>query len=501
MELAVEMKGITKIFPGVIACDGVDFSLRKGEIHSLLGENGAGKTTLMNILYGLYKPESGSIFLNGKEVYLRSPRDAISFGIGMVHQHFTLVLPLTVVENIVMGTKYGSLNLVAGKIKELADRYGLNVDPWAYIWQLSMGERQRVEILKALYRDVDVLILDEPTTVLTFQETEELFSVLKKMKSEGKSVIFISHKLNEVMEISDRITVLRDGKVINTVNKADTSQKELAKMMVGREVVFRLQRPEVRIGGVVLELKDVSCLNDKGMVALKGVSFDIREGEIFGIAGVAGNGQSELAEVITGLRPLTGGSIRLLGEDLVGRTPREIREVGVSHVPEDRMDVGLILDMTVKENFVSDRFYKPPVSRSGFLNYSYMNELAKDLIQQYGIKTPGVDAVTRILSGGNLQKIVLARELSSNPRLIVAAQPTQGLDVGTTEYIRRLLLEEKSKGAAILLISEDLEEVLSLSDRIAVMYEGEIMGILDYDRANKDIELVGLMMAGAERLG
>ncbi len=501
LDVVISMRNITKRFPGVIANDHVNFDLRRGEVHTLLGENGAGKTTLMNILYGLYQPDEGEIFVKGKKVRIKSPLDAIKLGIGMVHQHFTLAMPLTVIENIIMGLPsprepWLLLEESAKRVKELASKYGFKIEPFAEVWQISVGEQQRVEILKALYRNVDILILDEPTAVLTPQETEELFGVLRKMKAEGKSIIFISHKLEEVMEISDRITVLRDGKVVNTVRKVDTNPMELARMMVGREVLFRIKKAKLKPGEVLLKLDGVKALNDRNLPALRGVSFEVREREILGIAGVSGNGQSELAEVIAGLREVKEGKVFICGRDLTNASPREVIEAGLAHIPEDRIEVGLIKDFTIAENLILESYYKPPFARGKFLNHREIINNALKLIKEYAIKTPSPRVPVRILSGGNLQKVVLARELSRCPKVIIAAQPTRGLDVGATEYIRQKLEEERRKGAAILLISEDLEEILTLSDRVAVMYEGEIMGIVPVEWAREHVDEIGLMMAG-----
>ncbi len=504
--MLLRMEGIVKIFPGVLANDHVNFSLEKGEVHALLGENGAGKTTLMNILYGLYKPEEGHIYLNDKEVKINSPLDAINLGIGMVHQHFTLVPPFTVVENVVLGLKsprepFLDLKGAAEKIKEIAKRYNFKIDPWAKVWQLSVGEKQRVEIIKALYRGANILILDEPTAVLTPQEANELFEVLKDMKEEGKSVVFISHKLDEVMKISDRVTVLRDGKSIKTLNTKDTSPQELARIMVGRDVIFTLSKSEFKPGKEVIKVEGLKALNDKGLLALDGISFSIREGEILGIAGVSGNGQKELEEVIYGLRPLKEGKIYLNGEDITGKSPAYLIEKKVSYIPEDRMERGLILDFEIKENAVLETHKDPPFAKNGFLNYKEISNFTQELVRDYNIKVPAINAIVKVLSGGNLQKLILGREISRDPVFLIASQPTRGLDIGATEYIRERLLRERENRKAILLISEDLEEILSLSDRILVIYEGRIMGILDPEDARRNIEKLGLLMAGVKEEG
>ncbi len=497
-DVLVYMKNIVKRFPGVVANAGVTFEARAGEVHALLGENGAGKTTLMNILYGIYQPDEGEIYVRGRRVTIRSPHDAIALGIGMVHQHFMLVHSHTVAENVILGLSdvpfIHPTEAVKEKIAEFSERYGLKVDPDAYIWQLSAGEQQRVEIIKALYRGADVLILDEPTTMLTPAETKELFHTLRRMAEEGRTVIFITHKLEEVMAVSDRVTVLRKGKVVGTMKTADTDQRELARMMVGREVLFQLEKTPFKPGKVVLEVENLNALNDKGLPALHDVSFTIREGEILGIAGVAGNGQKELVEVITGMRPATGGRVRIDGKDVTNKSPREILAMGVAHVPEERMHMGMVPNMSVAENLILKGYDRPPFSRGLFLDQKAVREHAERIVREFQIDTPSLWTPTKLLSGGNIQRLILGRELALNPRLIVASHPTYGLDVGATEYIRRLLLEQREKGVAILLVSEDLEEIFTLSDRIAVMFEGRIMGIVDAEEA--DVETIGAMMAG-----
>jgi len=497
-ETIVEMKGIVKRFPGVLANDHIDFDVKAGEIHALLGENGAGKTTLMNILYGLYKPDEGEIYIRGEKASIKSPGDAINLGIGMVHQHFKLAYPLTVAENIVLGLStskfFSPLQDVEKRIHEFSEKYGLKVDPHAKIWQLSAGEQQRVEIIKALYRGADVLILDEPTSVLTSGETKDLFSTLRAMRKEGRAIIFITHKLEEVMSLSDCVTVLRNGRVITSIRTSKTNKRELARAMVGREVIFRLRRKPVKKGKVVLRVQNLYALNDKGLPSLKGVSFEVREGEILGIAGVAGNGQRELIEVITGLRKATKGEVRISGKIVTNRSPREIARECVAHVPEERIRMGTVPNMSVTENLVLTNYWRPPFSRAVFLDTSRINEYAKKLISKYDIITPSLKTPAKLLSGGNIQRLILARETSTEPRLLVAMHPTYGLDVGATEYVRRLLLKQREKKTATLLVSEDLEEIMALSDRIAVMYEGEIMGIVDAARAKR--EEIGLMMGG-----
>ena len=501
MEPLVRMVGIRKIFPGVVANDNVDFELMPGEIHALLGENGAGKTTLMNILYGIYRPDSGRIYVKGKEVSINCPADAMKLGIGMVHQNFLLIDRFTVAENVALGFAKKQIRPdveVKKRIIELGERYGLRVDPDAYIWQLSAGEKQRVEIIKALYRESDVLILDEPTSVLTPIEVSELFSTLRKLKSEGKGIVFITHKLEEVFQIADRITVMRKGKVVGVKRREETSKEELARMMVGREVLFRVEKKEREKGPVVLEVVDLRALNDKGVLALKGVSFKVHSGEIFGIAGVAGNGQKELVEVITGLRKALSGRVLINGIDVTNKSPREIGLLGTAHIPEERVKMGIMPGMDLAENLVLKRYFLPPFCRKGVLDMRRIKSNAEKLRTEYDIMAPSIRTKAKFLSGGNIQRLILARELSSAPKLVIAAHPTYGLDVGATEYIRRKLVEERDKGAAVLLVSEDLEEILSLSDTMAVMYQGEIMGIGRPDELS--MEDIGLMMAGSKRM-
>ncbi len=500
-DTAVEMRDIVKRFPGVIANDHVTFIAKRGEIHALLGENGAGKSTLMNVLSGLYAPEEGDIFINERKVSFRSPRDAIEAGVGMVHQHFRLAPTLTVVENVILGLKdpLFKLNLeeATRKIEALAEQYGLKITPDAFIWQLSVGEQQRVEIIKALYRGAQILILDEPTAVLTPQETVELFSTLRSMAAKGHTIIFISHKLDEVTAISDRVTVLRAGKLAAIVETKDMTKEKLAELMVGRPVIFRIEKPDVEQGREVLQVKDLHALNNKGLPALNGVSFAVRSHEIVGIAGVSGNGQAELSEALYGLRPLQKGSIFLNGQDITKVSTREIIRRGVAQVPEDRHKEGSIGGMNLAENLILKNYRQPPISHGPVISWRYVFDFAKKLIRHFDVKAPGVHTNARLLSGGNLQKLILARELSSDPALIIAMHPTQGLDVGATESVRELLIQERSKGAAILLISEDLDEVMQLSDRILVIYEGEIMGETPADQADRNE--IGLMMAGARQ--
>ena len=496
---SLEMRGITKRFPGVLANDRVDFGVKHGEVHALLGENGAGKSTLMKILYGMYHPDEGEILLNGNSVTIASPTDAINLGIGMIHQHFMLVQTLTVAENVALGLPSSrgfltDLDHVSKRILELADIYGLKIDPEAYIWQLSVGQQQRVEIIKALYRGAALLILDEPTAVLTPQEVDELFTIMRQMVKDGHALIFISHKLHEVVEISHRVTVLRDGRKIGTRLTSETTKQDLANWMVGREVGFTPDRGVVEHGVIRLELENVSCGSDRGTPGLRDVSLAVHSGEILGIAGVSGNGQRELAEIIAGLRRNTSGRVRLEGQDVTGFPVGELTDCMLSYIPEERMRDGMIREFSVAENMILREHDKRPYSRSGFLSLNDISSRADELIAKFQVKTPSRDTRAKYLSGGNIQKIVLAREISRSPRVIIAAQPTRGLDIGATEYVRQQLLEQRRQGVAILLISEDLDEVLALSDRIAVLYEGQVMDIIPRESATP--EKLGLLMAG-----
>jgi len=492
------LHNITKTFPGVVANDRVSFDVHAGEVHALVGENGAGKTTLMNILYGLYQPDGGEILIDGRQVHIRTPRDAIRHEIGMVPQHFLLVRRHTVAENIALGlsgTRFlFPVGAVERTIAEFAGRYGLPLDPRAAVWQLSVSEQQRVEILKALLRGASTLILDEPTSVLTPQEATQLFTVLRNMKREGKSVIFITHKLDEVMAVSDRVTVLRKGRVIETVARGDVDKRTLARMMVGRDLETHLPPRRPNKGDTALVVEDLWVLSDRGPAAVRGVSLDVRRGEILGIAGVAGNGQREFVEALTGLRSPTSGRVTALGQDAIGQPVRKLSRVGIGHIPEDRIRMGIVSAMSVAENFILRRYPDPPFAHGPLLDHASIAQFAQRLIVEYSIQTPSIDAPARVLSGGNLQKLILARELSSQPGLIVAAHPTSGLDVSATEQIHRLLLQRRDQGAGVLLVSQDLDELLSISDRIAVLFAGEVMGIVE--TANAQRETLGLMMAG-----
>jgi general nucleoside transport system ATP-binding protein len=515
LPLAVAMRGITKRFPGVVANDRVDLEVRQGEIHALLGENGAGKSTLMSILSGLYRQDEGEIYLRGvangvlQQVDIDSPRAAIEGGIGMVHQHFKLVPNQTVTENVILGLAnvplMPDMRQLEAEVSRLGRQYRMPVDPQAYIWQLSVGEQQRVEILKLLYRGAGILILDEPTAVLTPQEAKELAEILRNMAAEGKAIIFISHKLDEVTAVADRVTVLRDGKNVATLNIADTSKTELARLMVGREVLFRISKDEVEPGPEVLRIENVSALNDKGLPALRRISLAVRSREIVGIAGVAGNGQRELAEVATGLRRVTEGRLLLRGQDMAGCSSRDFIRQGVAHIPGDRLGMGLAGNLSVSDNLIMKAYRRPPLASGPFLIGRAIYQFARKLTQAFQVMTPSVFTPVRLLSGGNQQKAILAREITAGETLsgagsvlLVADHPTRGLDVGAIESVRRILLEQRQRDTAILFISEDLDELLALSDRIVVLHGGEVMGVVDPQSVTLDE--VGLMMAGERKL-
>ena len=501
---AIELRGIVKRFPGVIANNGIDLKVRRGEIHCLLGENGAGKTTLMRVLYGLYHPEEGEIILNGQPVQMNSPRAALNHHIGMIHQHFRLVPTLSVEENIVLGLDEGTgpfmnFRKARAKISAIANEYGLSVDPQTKIWQLAVGQQQRVEILKALYREVNILIMDEPTSVLTPQEVDQLFTTLRTLVDDGLTIIFITHKLDEVMQVSNRVTVLRKGKVVATLLTNETDKPTLARLMVGREVVFRLKKNPIKRREKILDVNDLHALNDRGLPALRGVSFDLFGGEILGVAGVSGNGQYELAEVLTGLRKLIKGKVFLAEKEVTNCSVREMNNLNVAHIPAERVRMGVVPALSIRENLILKKYRYSPFSHGEFLNYKEIEENAHRAMSDYQIAAPNCETPVKLLSGGNIQKVVLARELSENPSLIVAVHPTYGLDIGATEQVRQILLAQRERGAATLLISEDLEEIMTLSDRILVIFNGEVMGILEAESA--DIEEIGLMMAGTRHKG
>lgn len=498
---AVKMTGIVKKFPGVIANDGVDFELRAGEVHALLGENGAGKSTLSNILTGLYRPDAGRLDIDGEPVSFSSPRDALEAGIGMVHQHFRLVPTFTVAENILLGEAGASIfvnrDQVIARVQELSERYHLAVDPMAKVWQLSVGEQQRVEILKILYRGARVLILDEPTAVLTPIEADALFTTLRSMVAEGRSIIFISHKLDEVMAVADRITVLRSGKTVGCVDSASTSTKDLASMMVGRSVEFsRVSRQQPATpDDIVLQVSLVSTLDDRGRQALTDVSLTVGRGEIVGVAGVAGNGQRELAEVIAGMRSVSSGSIAVENQPIKSGRARSAIEQGIAHIPEDRLHTGLAASHSVEDNMALKNYRSSALSRFRILRRKAIRHQATDLVDRYDVKTPDTRTPVRLLSGGNVQKVLLAREFSSLPKVLIAASPTRGLDVGAIETVRSRLVEAADRGLGVLLISEDLDEILSLSDRVLVVYEGRI--VADLPIATADRHRIGLLMGGS----
>jgi len=496
----LSMTDITKRFPGVLANDRVSLEVHAGEVHALLGENGAGKTTLMNILYGLYQPDEGEIRLKGEPVSFRSPKDAMSRGVGLVAQHFHLARRHTVAENIALGLSdtpfFFPVRSLKRRITELGKRYGLAVDPEARVWHLSPGEQQRVEILKTLIQGANLLILDEPTSVLTPQEAESLFEVLKTMKAEGEAVVFISHKLDEVMAIADRITVLRKGAVVASLKKSETTPAELAQLMMGREVAALHKKEKLSSNEPVLTLQNVWTKNDRGVDGLKGVSFDLRKGEVLGVAGVAGNGQGELIEVLTGLRKVTKGAVTLDDRDITGLDAKGLLEAGVAHIPEDRNHMGVVPSLSVAENLVLRQYRHKPFSKGALLDWQAVRQFADSSIAEYEVATPSQDTPTRLLSGGNVQKLILARELSGKPKLVVAAHPTYGLDVAAAALTHNVLLEQRKRGAGVLLVSEDLDELLKLADRIAVLFAGRLMGVVAV--AETDREALGLLMAGVE---
>lgn len=498
-DTVLEARGITKRFPGVVANDQIDFEIKAGEIHAILGENGAGKTTLMNILFGLHQPDEGDLYLYGNKVNFKSPLDAIDRGIGMVHQNRKLISAHTVIENIILGHPHAGtiLNLkrTGQEITELCERYGFKIDLKAKVWQLSEGEKQVVEILKALYRGARVLILDEPTSALAPSETKRLLESIKIMTRDELAIIpFITHKLPIVLEVSERVTVLRRGKVSARLTTAAATEKSLAKEMVGRDVVFRIEHLEVEKGKPILQVENLSALNDKGVHALKGISFTVHEGEIFGIAGVSGNGQQVLAEVLAGLRKPLDGEVILDGVNITHASSLDRWLGGMGYVPSERNEVGSIADFSLVENVTMNYFFDDHFSKSGIVDYARLRKLTGDLIAEYGVAAPGLDITAKSLSGGNLQKLILARVLSRQPKLLIANLPTQGLDVGATEFVQKKIMEVKKQKAGVLLISEDLDEILSLSDRVAPMYEGEFMGIIPGGETHRG--MVGAMMAG-----
>ena len=495
----VEMLSITKRFLNVAANKGISFHLYPGEICALLGENGAGKTTLMNILFGYYSCDEGEVFIKGDKVDLTCPRDAIYRGVGMIHQHFALVPSQSVLENVIIGTDTGKrifldLKSAKEKLRQIQKKFRLQLDPDAKIWTLSVGEQQKVEILKALYRDVDILIMDEPTAVLSPGETEDLFRTLKSLVQEGRSVVFISHKLHEVMSISDRIIVLRAGEVVAEKKTSETTLRELANLMVGRELLEKLDKKKMQPGEPVLEIENLHALNDKKLPALKNVHLAVRRNEVLGIAGVSGNGQRELAEILFGMREASQGKVKVKGNVLRPGSPASAIQSGMGRIPEDRIETGLLMDLTVEENLILENHVSSEFQRKGLLDFKKIQQFSEELIRAYGIKTAGREAEAKSLSGGNLQKVMLARELAGKPAVLIASQPTRGLDVGAMEYVHQRILEERERGAAVLLISEDLDEIFALSDRIVVLFEGEVMGEVMVEEASR--EQIGLWMSG-----
>jgi general nucleoside transport system ATP-binding protein len=504
MDYVIEMLNIRKEFPGIVANDNITLQLKQGEIHALLGENGAGKSTLMNVLFGLYQPEQGEIRVKGRKVNITNPNIANDLGIGMVHQHFMLVDTFTVTENIILGRepKTGAsvdIKKAEKDILDISEKYGLKVDPSAKISDISVGMQQRVEILKTLYRGADILIFDEPTAVLTPQEIKELIQIMKTLIKEGKSIILITHKLKEIMEVCDNVTVIRKGKGIGTVNVSDTNPNHLASLMVGREVTFKTDKTEAMPAGNVLEIRDLNVKDSRNVPVVKSLNLEVRAGEILGIAGVDGNGQTELIEAIAGLHKAESGSVKLNGKEIVNMKPRKIYETGVGHIPQDRHKHGLVLDFPIGENMVLQTYYKKPFSKKGILNYKNIYDQARKLISEFDVRTPSEFTLARALSGGNQQKAIIGREIDRDPDLLIAAQPTRGLDVGAIEFIHKRLIEQRDNGKAVLLISFELDEIMNVSDRIAVIYEGQIVAVVDPKETTE--QELGLLMAGSKGKG
>ena len=497
----LEVSGVTKTFPGVIANEDVGLTLNQGEIHCLLGENGAGKSTLMNVVFGLYQPDSGTIRVRGEQVQFTGVNDAIDHGIGMVHQHFQLIPVFTVVENVILGNELSKNGLIDVKearrrIRDLEQRYGLSVDPDAKVGDLSVGEQQRVELIKALFREADILILDEPTAVLTPGEVDDFFAVVRSLVDQGKSIIFITHKLREVLAVADQITVLRNGKVAGTADPKTATQQSLANLMVGRDVVFQVEKGEAAPGDVALKVDRLSVQDERGVMTVNGFSVEVRAGEIFGVAGVEGNGQRELVEAITGMRRSAAGSVEILGRDTTHMTPRQITELGTAHVPEDRNKHGLVGPYTIADNLVLNRYYQQRFARRGIRNTNAINDEASTLVEDFDVRTPGIDVAVETLSGGNQQKVIIARELSGDVKFLVVAQPTRGLDVGSIEFIHKQIIELRDRGVGVLLVSAELDEILSLSDRIGVLYRGRLVGTFEGKDATRE-QLGYLMATGA----
>jgi general nucleoside transport system ATP-binding protein len=502
VDYVIEMNNIRKEFPGIVANDNITLQVKQGEIHALLGENGAGKSTLMNVLFGLYQPERGEIKVRGEKVDITDPNKANDLGIGMVHQHFMLVQNFSVTENIILGsepTTRGRIDLGKAEkhVQEISDRYGLKVDPKAKIEDISVGMQQRAEILKTLYRGAEILIFDEPTASLTPQEIKELIQIMNNLIDEGKSIILITHKLKEIMQVCDRCTVIRRGVGVGTVDVEGATEDSLAEMMVGREVSFKVDKKPAQPGETVLSIKDLTVEDIRKVDVVNKLSLDVRAGEIMGVAGVDGNGQTELVEALTGLRHAKSGSVFVGGKDISNYKPRKVTETGIGHIPQDRHKHGLVLDFTIGENMLLQTYYQKPFTKTGILNYNLMYEKAEELIKEYDVRTPSSKTMARSLSGGNQQKAIIAREIDRSPDLLLAAQPTRGLDVGAIEFIHSKLIEERDKGRGILLVSLELEEVLNVSDRIAVIYEGEIVEIVDADKTNE--QELGLLMAGGKK--
>lgn len=500
-QIVLEAKGITKRFPGVLANDSVDLTLRQGKILALLGENGAGKSTLMNMLYGLYHPDEGEIWIKGEQVALKNPRDAIDRGVGMVHQHFQLVPVMTVTENVMLGaevTRNGRLDMRAAekRVLDLSKQYGLRVDPTAVIEDLPVGTQQRVEIIKALYRHADILILDEPTAVLTPQEATELFRIMRELTEQGVSIIFITHKLKEVLAVADDIAVLRDGRMVGTADPKTATQATLAELMVGRKVILQVEKDEPQPKEVILSVQNLRVLDDRKHAAVKGVDLEVRAGEIVGIAGVQGNGQRELVEALTGLRPVEEGTITIAGRDSTHFSPRQVTELGVAHIPEDREKHGLVMAYTVADNMVLNNYYQPPYASGPIMHQEAIDTHGTELVKEFDVRTPSIHTAARTLSGGNKQKVIVAREFSRPTKLLIAAQPTRGIDVGSIEFIHNQIVAQRDRGIAVLVVSAELDEILGLADRVAVMFDGRIVKTLPIAEATR--ERVGLLMAGSE---